>query len=212
MKTIMTAVLALAISNATYAAEPAKKTKPAPAAAKNETLKVDPAASTVTWTGTKKLMGQHTGTIAVKEGEVVVNAAGEPVSGKVVIDMSTIKNEDLKGSPEDQKKLEVHLSSADFFNVAKYPTATFTFSKISKEADGTYAVKGKLDMIGKSKPLDFKATIVPGKESLTGEAKISVDRTKWGLKYNSGNYFKDLAADKVINNDFTLDVKLSAKK
>lgn len=90
-----------------------------------EALKLDNKASSVAWTGTKKIGSSHHGTVGVKEGKIDVNDKGEVTGGTVVVDMASLANEDLKESPDNQKKLVGHLSSADFFNVSKYPTATF---------------------------------------------------------------------------------------
>ena len=39
------------------------------------------------------------------------------------------------------------------------------------------------------------------------KAKIKIDRTKWGIKYNSGNFFKDLG-DKVILDEIEFEINL----
>ncbi len=67
-------------------------------------------------------------------------------------------------------------------------------------------------MIGKTNPIEFPAKLNVAKNTLTGEALVKIDRTKWGLKYGSGNFFKELAGDKIINGEFELNLKLVAKK
>ena len=42
-------------------------------------------------------------------------------------------------------------------------------------------------------------------------AKIKIDRTKWGIEYNSGNFFKDLG-DKLILDEILFDVYLLSVK
>ena len=46
-----------------------------------------------------------------------------------------------------------HLRSADFFDVAKYPTMTFKSTSIKKVADGEYKLLGDLTLVGKTKPV-----------------------------------------------------------
>ncbi|NBW82737.1 YceI family protein, partial [bacterium] len=135
-------------------------------------------------------------------------------SGNVVIDMSTISNEDLKPSPDYQKKLVGHLSSADFFDVAKYPTATFKITSVKPDAKNKneYEIKGDFTMVGKTQAISFPAKVSIDKGVAKGEATIKLDRTKWGLKYGSGNFFKELTADKIISDEFELTLKLVAKK
>lgn len=176
----------------------------------NAKMPLDATQSSVKWIGTKKVGSAHNGEVKVKEGHVELTN-GKIVGGSVVIDMSSVSNADLAGSPDYQKKLVGHLLSADFFDVAKYPTATFKILSAEKKSDTDYVIKGELTMIGKTNPIEVPAKINVAGDAVTGEAKLKVDRTKWGLKYGSGNFFKELAGDKIINDEFELDLKLTAK-
>lgn len=57
-----------------------------------------------------------------------------------------------------------HLRSADFFNVARYPTVTFASTAIKPAADGHYTLTGNLTMNGITRPvaldLWYRGTIV----------------------------------------------------
>jgi polyisoprenoid-binding protein YceI len=175
--------------------------------------KIDTKESSAVWKGSKKMGSFHTGGIAVKDGQVEVDKKNQITAGTVSIDMATITNEDLKGSPDYQKKLVGHLSSNDFFDVSKFPTSNFKILSVTPgKTKDEVTVKGELTMIGKTNPIEFpaKVTIVNG--VMKSEAQVKVDRTKWGLKYGSGNFFKELTADKVINDEFELNLKLVAKK
>ena len=177
-----------------------------------ETFKVDTAKSTIAWKATKKVMGGHNGKVSIKEGQVDVDAKKNEVTGlKVVADMKTITAEDLAADAGTQKKFLGHVSSADFFDVAKYPTAEFKLDKIAKKGNETVA-SGQLTFIGQTKPVEFPVTFKIDKGVATGSGKLQVDRTKWGLKYGSGNFFKELAADKIINDNFELDINIVASK
>ena len=57
------------------------------------TQKVDVAKSSVKWLG-KKVTGEHSGTISIKEGALDVTN-GKVTGGKVVIDMNSITDTDL---------------------------------------------------------------------------------------------------------------------
>lgn len=180
-------------------------------AAAVETYKLDTAASTVSWKGTKKLGSFHEGTVAVQGGSFVVEK-DMIKSGDVTVDMTSIKDTDLKDA-DNNKKLVGHLSSPDFFNVAKYPTATFKITSVTAgKAKNEIAVKGDFTIIGQTHPIEFPAVVTITNGQATGDATVKIDRTKWGLKYNSGNFIKDLAADKIINDEFELKLKLVAKK
>ena len=181
-------------------------------AAAADVYKIDTQASSVAWKGIKKTGSAHQGHIAVKDGEIQVDKKGAVTGGLINIDMVTISNEDLKDSPDYQKKLVGHLSSEDFFNVTKYPTSSFKLTSVTAKSKNEVLVKGELTMIGKTNPIEFPAKISTDKGIMTGEANVKVDRTKWGLKYGSGNIFKELTADKIINDEFELTLKLVAKK
>lgn len=91
------------------------------------------------------------------------------------------------------EKRDNHLKSADFFDVAKYPTMNFVSTGISKGASANrYKLKGNLTLNGVTKPvvldLWYRGTVAGqgGKEiagfQLTGEIKRS--------DYNFGSKFK----------------------
>lgn len=185
----------------------------AASAAVADVYKIDAQASKIAWKGTKKMGSAHNGHISVKEGEVTTDKKNQITAGTVVVDMATITNEDLKDSADYQKKLVGHLSSEDFFNVSKYPTSTFKITSVKPgKAKDEVMVKGELTMIGGTHPVEFPATVKMDKNTITGTGKVEIDRTKWGLKYGSGNFFKELAGDKIINDKFELELNLVAKK
>lgn len=157
--------------------------------------KVDTATSTFKWKGTKKLGDNHYGTIKLKKASAILKK-GKVMSGEFVMDMNNFDSEDLPAKTPKGKKLIGHLKSPDFFNVAKYPTAKLVLAKISNGK-----AMGTLTIMGKTHPIT-----VPYKQegnSFTGT--MTFDRTKYGMIYNSGNFFKKLVDTKVINNDVTID-------
>ena len=174
--------------------------------------------SKVMWEGTKPTGSAHNGTVDVSEGQVVVEG-DNVVGGTFTLDMNTIKNLDI----EDEGKrgyLEGHLKGSsddnadDFFNVKKYPTAKYEITKVTKkenDPNGNALVYGNLTMRDVTKSVAFTANIDMADGMVrvsTGQFKI--DRTQWGIKYNSASFFEGLA-DKAINNDIGLKVTLVAK-
>ena len=58
----------------------------------------------------------------------------------------------------DNEKRDTHLRSADFFDVAKFPTLTFKSTSFKKAKDAnTYIVKGNLSIHGITKPVTLTA-------------------------------------------------------
>jgi polyisoprenoid-binding protein YceI len=170
----------------------------------------DPASSVVKWEG-KKVTGKHNGEIKLKSAEIVMS--GEDLKGgEFVIDMTTISNNDLTDA-EYNKKLVTHLSSDDFFNAPKFPTSVLKIKKV-KSVHGitgpTYEVVGDLTIKGKTNEIKFPMMIATKDGKTTATANITVDRTKWNIKYGSGKFFTGLG-DKVISDEFQVDVALSSK-
>lgn len=171
---------------------------------------IDTSKSEVTWTGSKVIGDSHVGNVKVKGGEVKYKN-GEPTSANVVIDMTTITNNDLK-DPKWNKKLVGHLNSDDFFSTNKHKTATLDAKSIKKASDKFYFVNGDLKIKGKSNPVKVKVEVLEDKKDYqVVKADFEFDRTKWGIKYNSGSFFSDLG-DKMIADEVKLSVKLHVKK
>ncbi|MFP2997693.1 YceI family protein [Spongiivirga sp. MCCC 1A20706] len=154
--------------------------------------------STISWVG-KKVTGQHSGNISLKEGFLMMKGK-ELRGGEFVIDMTSINVTDLSG--DSKGKLEGHLKSDDFFGVANHPTATLKFTGFSGE-DGMYTVIGDLTIKGKTNPVRFDLKI----DSNKATTSFKVDRTKYDIKYGSGSFFDNLG-DKAINDEFELNVSL----
>ncbi|MCC6815183.1 MAG: YceI family protein [Saprospiraceae bacterium] len=168
------------------------------------TLKVDVNKSSAKWLA-KKVTGQHTGTVNIKSGSLVFNE-NRPVSGEFVIDMNTIAVTDLQG--EWAGKLENHLKSDDFFNVANHQTAKFVMKNAAATIDPKkFVITGDLTIKGITKPLTFDAIV----DMSSASAKIIIDRTKYDIKYRSSSFFESLG-DKAIDNDFALNVQLALIK
>jgi polyisoprenoid-binding protein YceI len=170
--------------------------------------------SEIFWEG-KSPGGAHVGSIKVAEGELYFDQGF--TGGKFTIDMTTINVMDLNG--EEKQSLESHLKGtgkdgvADFFNVTKYPTATFEIVEISgasAEHNSNSTVTGNLTMLGVSKLISFAANISVSPAEITITTNpFSINRTDWGIKYGSKSFFQDLK-DKFIEDNINLRISLRA--
>ncbi len=157
--------------------------------------KVDPSKSEIKWTG-YAAAGAYapTGTIKIKSGQIsIIN--GRLTAAKVIADMPTLSN-----STQD---LQTHLRGNDFFAVDKYPEATFILSSVN----GNTAM-GSLTIKGITNKINFPYTINLQNGAVIVKAAFDIDRTQFGIKYNSSSYFQDLGSY-AIKNDFHLDMTLS---
>lgn len=177
-------------------------------AGEKSTFKVDTKATKVKWTG-EKFGGEHYGYIKVKEG--MINVDDSKISGgNFTIDMNTMTVDDLEPG-EWHDKLLGHLKSDDFFSVAKHNSSKFEIFSVKDKGNGTIKVSGNLTIKGIKKLISFDAKYKISGNKLTAEARIPVDRTKFDIKYGSGSFF-DVAKDKMIYDDFFIDLNLVATK
>ena len=158
--------------------------------------------SIINWEG-KKIIGEsHTGTLAIASGSIDV-AEGMIIAGKFDVDMTSMKNTDL---PDDKKaKLVGHLSNGDFFEVDKFPNASFEITTATADK-----ISGNLTIKGKTEATSFPYTLSSEEGKLVANATLEFDRTKFGVTYGSGNYFADLAKDRIIEDNISLAIKLIA--
>jgi polyisoprenoid-binding protein YceI len=174
----------------------------------SETYNVDTAASVLNWKGTKPL-GAHDGVVSLKSGSLVIEE-GELLDGEFVIDMNSIVNVDMKGT-DGAGKIEGHLKSADFFDVAKYPTSKFVITSVEESEDGKLDVTGKLTIKDVTKSITIPATISTEDGITTFESEtFKINRTDFNVKYGSKSFFDNLK-DKFIDDIMELSFVVKTK-
>lgn len=163
------------------------------------------------WIGAKALGSSHEGTINVSNGNLSVNN-GQVTGGTFTIDMNSINNTDQEAG-SGKEKLEGHLKNADFFDTGKFPTGTFTITgvaPVSGDANVSHNVTGNLKLKGVEKSITIPAKImVNGGKVSASTPTFTINRTDWGIQYGSGS-IAGLAKDKIINDDITLQLNLTA--
>ena len=120
---------------------------------------------------------KHTGVVEINDKDITKSKV------EVSIDTASINT--------NVQKRDEHLRSADFFDVAKYPTMTFVSKKVAKAGKGRLSVTGDLTLHGITKEvvLDVEG---PTKESkdLYGVirsgavAGTKINRKDFGLVWN----------------------------
>ena len=158
--------------------------------------------SNIDWVG-RKVTGAHNGNVAVKAGSLTLTD-GKLTGGEFTIDTTSIKILDLT-DPATNAQFAGHLASDDFFSTEKYPEAFLEITSVS----GNH-IEGNLTIKGITHPVGFDAAIKVSGNQLTATGKLVIDRTKYEMKFRSGNFFKDLG-DTLIYNDFELHVNVTAK-
>ncbi|WP_197493981.1 YceI family protein [Lewinella sp. 4G2] len=174
---------------------------------------VDPTASKIMWEGTKVIGGGHTGEIPVENGQIIVTNEGQRiVGGQFAMDLRKMTNTDMPAD-EGGDKLIGHLKAPDFFDVAKYPMATFDLKSVQpKEGEEyTHELMGNLTLKGIAKSVKIPATVTFADGKLMAKTpKFTIDRNEWGISYNNSTF--DLAKDRIISDEIGLQIDLVANE
>ena len=209
-KFLLPALFAVATVGATFAASaPKVATVAAPAPA----YKLQPQLSTLGWEG-KAVTHGHNGTMNFSSGDLIVKG-NSIVGGTVTVDMKSMKATDIKDA-ESQGKFVGHMSSDDFFGAEKFPTSTFKIVSVTPikgaaQTGDNATITGDMTIKGVTQRLSFpaKVGVKDGVAAATG--KLTIDRTKFGLKYGSKSFFESIG-DKAIYDNFDLTFNVIAKK
>lgn len=169
---------------------------------KEDVYTVDLTNSSIGWSA-KKVGGGHTGTVKITEGSLVYNGKSLR-KGLFLMDMSSITS--------DNARVTTHLKSPDFFSAEKNPISKFEITKVTAAGKERVNITGNLTIKGITHPLTFPATVKQGKDVVVAVASgIRVDRTKYDIKFRSKTFFGDIG-DKAIDDEFELNINLTAKK
>lgn len=98
---------------------------------------------------------------------------------------------DVNSVDTDNEKRDEHLRGEDFFETATYPTITFESTSIKKISENKYTLKGNFTLHGVTKEIELKMSYGGTVKDPWGNTKAgikvtgTIDRTDFGLKYNS---------------------------
>ena len=131
------------------------------------TYKIDPAHSNAQFTVRHMMITNVRGGFRNVSGTIEYDAANPAESSiNAVIDAGTINTND--------EKRDEHLKSADFLDVAAYPTITFKSRKIVNAGNGQWKATGDLTIHGVAREVTLDV------EGPTGEAKDPYGNTRIG--------------------------------
>ena len=145
---------------------------------------------------------RHSGTVEIDDKDITKSTVN------VTIDTSSINT--------NVQKRDEHLRSADFFDVAKYPTMTFVSKKVAKAGKDKLKVTGDLTLHGVTKQvvLDVEG---PTKESKDpwgnirkgATATTKINRKDFGLVWNAALETGGVAVGEEIT--ITLEIEMIRK-
>lgn len=145
-----------------------------------------------------KVTGSHNGSFQKFSGEIDYAGAPEKSRVSVTIDADSLTTDDAN--------LTKHLKTADFFDVAKFPQATFVSTEIKPGGqNATHTVTGNLTLHGVTKAVTFPATISVTPDTANVDASFSINRKDFGISYAG-------APDNLIRDDVVLKLTIRANK
>ena len=146
------------------------------------------------------------GEFSKTEGKAQIDEADLSKSSiEVTIDAASVDTRDAKR--------DAHLKSADFFDVAKYPTITFKSTKVEAGKDGALTVTGDLTMHGVTKPVTLEGSITKAITDPWGNTRRGasftgkLDRKAWGISWSK---IADVGA--VAGDEVKLDIQAELVK
>jgi polyisoprenoid-binding protein YceI len=167
-KTVLTAALLLGLTSAAQA----------------QTWNIDASHSSAQFAVRHMMVSTVRGTMGKITGTVTIN-------GKDLATASVNAAIDVAGINTGVEQRDTHLKSPDFFDVAKYPSITFTSTKITPRADGSFSMAGNLTMHGTTKAvtLEVEAPRQPikdqsGKMRSGTTATTKINRQDFGVKWS----------------------------
>ncbi|MET0392001.1 MAG: YceI family protein [Chitinophagaceae bacterium] len=168
-------------------------------------MALDTGESVVTWKGANSF-GAHAGYVYISKGELMVEN-GQLAGGAVEVDMNTIEDE----RHGRNNGLINHLKDPDFFDVKTFPVASIIITRVASISDEDKEVTGNLTIKGVTHPVSFPAKMEVRDGVVKANARLVIDRTKWDVRYKSGNLFDNLK-EQAISDSIEFNIKVVAKK
>jgi polyisoprenoid-binding protein YceI len=167
-------------------------------AASSEKYLITPANSKIEFFASK-VTGSHHGAFEKFSG--AIDYAGQPEKSHVTITIDTAS------VTTDTPDLTKHLRTADFFDVTRFPQATFESTEIKAggEKGASHTVTGNLQLHGVTKSITFPATIVVSPGVITVDSTFAINRKDFRINYAG-------AADNLIRDEVVLTLKVRAVK
>jgi polyisoprenoid-binding protein YceI len=177
---------------------------PALAAAEPVVYKVDPSHSGVNFT-VRHFVTNTPGRFRDFDGTIKYDKQN-PAASSVEF---TVKTASIDTNNDDR---DGHLRSADFFEVEKFPTMTFTSTKVVPKDADTLEVTGNLTVKGVTKqitiPVDVLGTFkTPNGEKAGFETSFTINRKDYGIVWN-----RVLDAGPVLGEDVKINISVEADR
>lgn len=149
----------------------------------------------------------HEGTLKLISGIMLVKD-GTIQGGNFTIDMNSVRVTDMSG--QGAKDLEEHLRSDDFLDTQNHPKGFFTVLNSVSDSPLKLTVSGYLILKGISNTISFPVTVAQTQTSITIQSTFTLNRTLWGINYQSG--IIGTLKDEMISDDMNITLNFIFKK
>jgi polyisoprenoid-binding protein YceI len=177
----------------------------APRAASADTPFVfDPKTTSVSFTAVHLALAHVPGTIPVAKLTLSVADDGLPSSVQVVLDMKGI---DTRNSDRD-----ADLRSSNWFQVDKYPVATFTSTGIDGKDPAHFRIFGTLALHGVTKPIVIDAHLVGQIKEKTGRRRVGYEGTTHFDRHDFNIWYPPTmpGGDAIVSADIPIVLQIEA--
>ena len=172
------------------------------ARAEVETYKIDPVHSSV----------------AFKLRHVLSNFSGSftKVSGTIAVDRENLEKSqveatiDIAAMNTDNEKRDQHVKSPDFFDTAKFPSATFKSKSWKKTGENTYDVTGDLTIKDVTKEVVLKTTLLGFGPGMRPGALLSGWEATTTIKKSEFNMAGPAMLQKALGDEVALTINIEA--
>ena len=148
-----------------------------------ETYKLDPSHTSVIFVVNHLGFSNFQGRFGGATGDLTLDRENPAASSaSISIDLAQIDS--------GVEALDNHMKSADFFDVAIHPTATFKSTSVELTGETTATITGDLTILGQTKPVVFDVTLtgegdnpMSSTHTLGFAATATVTRSEFGMTY-----------------------------
>ena len=147
-----------------------------------------------------KVTRKHDGSFKTFSGKIQ-SPDGNPQNAAIIAEI------DMASLTVDEAKLTNHLKTPDFFDVAKFPKATFVSTSVKPggENGATHTITGNLSIHGVMKSMSFPARVNISPDTASADAEFAINRKDFGIVYPG-------MPDDLIKDEVLIKLSIHAKK
>jgi len=172
---------------------------PIPAVAGTESYPFDPLHTSISFAIDHLGLSMIHGRFGKYAGKFTIDRAAKTGSVDFVVQTASVDTNDNDKGNRPRSRDE-HLRSADFFNVAEFPTMTYKSTSVKFAGETPTSVEGDLTLLGVTKPVTItidrfrcNPATATQKERCGGSASAKIKRSDFGMKRGVPSIGDDVA-------------------